>query len=431
MNARDRISSGILFLIALLFLTCFGPGNMAAQITFPGVSFGYEEALPLSDTTRLNVVLVDLKKLRKLGGVAFEGTAVPERAEVHGEIRLEYDPTRADGKRLVVFFGDEEVATRPLFDWALVPIAKFAQSSVAHCVTLFGELKDSRRTRKIFDEHGKVISLHPALEDCLLGWRLWQLDILILGTNNIELPKLHGECLLGAGESEPDPRDGLGACLALEIFNQRFTDEEKAFRSYVVSDYQRPVRFSVHKGILQFTGTPGWRFWRLRRDAPGYDKSTIVDSIRSKLSKRRRLLDSTCTDCSESLHLKRAQHLMSLLRQMDEDVSDRITGGAATLALNTEPEELEVVIAEVTASLHGNKIEHLEKYSEAISSRAALLRGINPAVFDAATDLMTYAAFFRYVRRQAPAAWAAFLSQLGDVSVTPAVRTPTIMMTVK
>jgi hypothetical protein len=68
-----------------------------------------------------------------------------------------------------------------------------------------------------------------------------------------------------------------------------------------------------------------------------------------------------------------------------------------------------------------------EALSDQISSRPDLLRKINPAAWDNGVAVMRYAAFFRYCKRNHPAPWNRLLGELVDVSITPAITTPTVL----
>jgi hypothetical protein len=61
-----------------------------------------------------------------------------------------------------------------------------------------------------------------------------------------------------------------------------------------------------------------------------------------------------------------------------------------------------------------------------LRAERSALRRFNRPVYDAATKTMQYAAFFRYVRKHNAVSWAAFMAQLGNVTVAPQVKTPTL-----
>ena len=57
-----------------------------------------------------------------------------------------------------------------------------------------------------------------------------------------------------------------------------------------------------------------------------------------------------------------------------------------------------------------------------------MLRVINPAVWDAAVNVMRYAAFFRYCKQKNPTQWRVFMAQIKKApALQPPVITPTVM----
>jgi hypothetical protein len=91
-------------------------------------------------------------------------------------------------------------------------------------------------------------------------------------------------------------------------------------------------------------------------------------------------------------------------------------------------ESLSSLLLQLRVGMTSEQVVFLEDYSNRFSSRIDLLRSMNPAVWDAGTAVMRYAALFRYCRQRHPENWAAFLKSLASVRVVPQVRTPTVMM---
>jgi hypothetical protein len=73
------------------------------------------------------------------GGVAFANIAEPLAGTiaVGKPLSLRYDLNKADGKRLEVLVGDK-VINSGLYDWELVPLARFVKVDSWACVSLFG-----------------------------------------------------------------------------------------------------------------------------------------------------------------------------------------------------------------------------------------------------------------------------------------------------
>ena len=69
----------------------------------------------------------------------------------------------------------------------------------------------------------------------------------------------------------------------------------------------------------------------------------------------------------------------------------------------------------------------LEEFSERLSANPTELRSMNPAVWDATTNTMRFAAFFRYCRSHFSDEWQSFLKQIDQVSIEPEIVTPTVI----
>jgi hypothetical protein len=68
-----------------------------------------------------------------------------------------------------------------------------------------------------------------------------------------------------------------------------------------------------------------------------------------------------------------------------------------------------------------------EVLGKEVSDRLALVRSINPAVWDAGANVMRYAAFFRYYKQNYPLKWKQFMAQIKNVKLQPSVKTPNVL----
>jgi hypothetical protein len=200
-----------------------------------------------------------------VGGIAFEAVAIPSASLKGKDVKLSYDKSQKDGNRLVISIGGK--AYRPsLPDWMLVPISKYADSPYTACVSLFGE-----RTNKSYYD----IVYHPAFQNTLMGLRLLHADILLMDVGRFwELPRFNGKVVLGLGESIPGRSNWRSAALEIQSVFRR-----AEFRSWVMTDYQVPVRFSIDGGAFTLTGEPYYYFWRY--DALRNDRVPKVIEVRS------------------------------------------------------------------------------------------------------------------------------------------------------
>jgi hypothetical protein len=296
----------------------------------------------LSEATPISEAVTSPMYLASVGGVAFDQVAKPA-AGISGAIALTYDASAPDGERLNLLIGGEAVKTQ-IYDWMLVPVAKFANSRFTACFTLFGTLSDPKRQAEVeasIDQNKRAMNYHPNLANTLVGLRMFQLDEHILSPDSVDLPKSNGEYVLGAGERAPDIQRGLAALASLDEGIDALPSAAREFQSYLICDYKRQVEFSVVQGKLRMTGTPYYYFWRAGDD---------------------------------------------------------------------------------------DKPIYMRQLSDWVSEQQALLRQINPAVWDAGVNLMQYAAFFRHCKKSYPAVWQKFLAQVAAVSPRPEVKTPTFMI---
>ena len=264
-SRRMRIAVSILSMILCLSLAAqYSPDFQLSGKTLYSVS-----APTLREDTPVSQGVQSPNYLASVGGVAFDGVAKPAAGQSMTRFALSYNPQAENGARLRLTLGGQPV-TVALYDWELVPIARFADSPYRAVFTLFGTVDDPKIQAKIdssFDQSERAMNYHPAVSNTLMGLRMFQLDELILSEDSADLPTQGGRYVLGAGESSPSPHTGLQALARLdqgmdEIIHQSGAD----FQSYVICDYQQTVEFSVLNGELTLTGSPYYYFWNQKDD---------------------------------------------------------------------------------------------------------------------------------------------------------------------
>jgi hypothetical protein len=60
-------------------------------------------------------------------------------------------------------------------------------------------------------------------------------------------------------------------------------------------------------------------------------------------------------------------------------------------------------------------VEEIVELSAKVSGETAMLRAINPSVWDAGLNVLRYAAFFRYLKKEHPRQWQNFMRQIRAV----------------
>ncbi|MFH1843638.1 MAG: hypothetical protein ABIF77_10585 [bacterium] len=391
-----------LFCLVLLVSGLLVAACAQAQIQLGRLSFANSPAMSLSNPTTLARGLGSYGFCGRVGGVAFGGVAEPLGDEhITG---IAHDPSRTDGARLRITLshgdGTEREVAVLLYDWQLVPVARFAGSDQDACFTMFGDLRDEAEQRAREARGDRILNYHPALENSLVGLRLFQADLLILDHNACDLPSLDGDYILGEGEAPPvflRNQDNLARLHA--AMDEKHPDGQ-AFQSYIICDHERPVTFSAPGDTLLLTGQPLWSCWRLR----GGEAEFAAANQRSN-------------DVGN-------QHL----RRLQETDMEHLTVVEFNEKWNDET-WVEEQFSAITDSVFSETVlERMPEYSRWISAEIERNDGVNPAVYAAVVTVMRQAALFRHVRRELPDDWALFEASLADVAVTPAVTTPTVLL---
>lgn len=314
-------------------------------------------------------------KLSRVGGVAFEEVASPGYQLRNKTITIFYNNENRDGRRLGVVVSRDTVYAN-IYDWQLIPIAKYSNSYNTSLVSLFGENGD---------EYNYEIQYHPAIQNTLLGLRIWQADALLTDTENYwELPSRNGRTILGRGEVKPTTRPSL----SINAINSTMYSGEE-YQAWVLTDIEQKITFSISNNSLLFSGSPYYYFWasdytELNAIARQYD--AYVEKITEYVD-----IYGNVISGKESLYKYYEKLLLDLEKKAEQ----------------VEP-----------------KIIYKQVLTESVKKRQKDIRKINPAVYDAALNTMRYSAFFRYIKTNNPGSWSRFLNQIRYVSVRPAIKTP-------
>jgi hypothetical protein len=342
---------------------------------------------------------------RGVGGVAFNAVAEGQNGDV--VLGMRYDPSAPDGSRLVVTVsqGGRSQAVRAfIHDWALVPIARFAQDENGSAMTLFGRLDNEQLERQILQRKGRVINYHPALDNTLIGLRMFHADILIIQPNAVHLFKRNGQMILGSGEVGHNPAQNMDRFRQIAQWQQQEAQRGNRFQSYVVGDLYQRVTFTAFGGRLSFTGTPYWAAWRPKHRSPA-DQAQV-----NQLAQRHNELVRSYNSQVNSYNARRTT--MSSTERASANASLQLTKSQ----LDTVTRQYETL----------TEVEQMTGYSQALSARIQQLGGVNPIVYRALTTMMHYRALFKHYQRRDSSGYAAFVRSLDRVAVWPAVETPTV-----
>jgi hypothetical protein len=369
--------------------------------------------------------------LGSVGGVAFKEAAQPVPGFSAQSIVLEYAPQYPDGRRVSAIVDGQPVQVN-LYDWQLRPIVRFAQSNEHAVFTLFGRLTDQRQQAEVLDNGGRVVNYHPAFENTLLGLRMLQVDNLVASSKGndlaVDLPREHNCYLLGPGEPSPDIANNRAALARYRNAVKASLAEDAAdFRSYVIGDSGREVRFDVERGSLEISGQPGYYFWRYNGDDPAVQQR-VLSSVRTRI----RLAKNTARQSqgagfNENSWL--AAQVVEALRHIDGEPASPWMALTLqswdTKRLNDALENARLEQAMTQPAYR--KIQPRSELSQFVNARIELVRSINPIVWDAATTVMRYSAFFRYCKENNPSAWQDFVARVGAIQIRPSVMTPTVL----
>lgn len=436
-----RVFNRVMAVLLCGLLLCM---TVPAQLTFGPDRLRTAPAPTLRNRTRLRTALPvgrpRLSFVGRVGGVAFDGTATPAADLQISNLTLGYVPTNPDGERLSLTINGQAVSA-PIYDWQLIPIAKFVSSDSYSCFTLFGDLTDRDLQSGVLERGGRVLNYHPAFVNTLMGLRLFQLDNLIISPYSWDLVKDRQTYVLGAGEQAPNTTANK---LGLTAFGQ-FVRGWPEYDSYVISDNRRNIVFDVADNTLKIQGQPSYYFWRL-------DKELLTrEKIEEALTKEGEKLLAEAEKYAQTAGAAGPTEWFTNLLITEARVYDRQIGNyqilqaigyrelerllsikgdvnrRALLATQSVDSLLEQLILLRTLKSIQNAVE-VRELSDKVSNRTDLLRAINPVVWDAGVTLLRYGAFLRYVKEKHPAQWQSFMLQIRRAPrPRPFVTTPTIL----
>jgi len=429
----------VLFLILLLSLSVY------AQMQLGRATLLHAKAPALMNPMHLSSGLSNPGFVSGVGGVVFDAVASPNENITLDNLQMDYLPEEADGKRLVLNINGQNIETH-IYDWQLIPIAKYADSKYYSVFTLFGDLDDENLQDSLVEQGYRILNYHPAFENTLMGLRLFELDILIISDISVDLPEIDGKYILGKGEIPPKIFENtLGALKAQSFLQDSVQNVFGEYRSYIINDYQRDIRFNIENSKLNITGEPYYYLWHYQSDRGGLNSensdsvyteifSEVYAEIESELDAAinrnylsfdekewiiRKILEIT-DDFEEGFAFMQDTVIQDYLEHNDRNTRN-------SYLHRMDVEHLYMLFFNMRIVLKAFRIVHLENASEKISENIDLIKNINPAVWKAGVITMRYSAFFRYIKENFPLQWNSFMKKIQDVEIEPEVETPSIM----
>jgi hypothetical protein len=442
-NLNKRMKTKLLILLSTLFfcLPLYSqliPGRQNIVQLDSNFRVLQPEALPLEESIPMEEGINNSLFLSGVGGVSFDKVALPATNLTVSTLRMNYNKFAEDGSRLELSINNKSIEVN-LPDWLLIPIAKYAESPYYSCVTIFGKLKDKTLEKKVIEHKGRVINYHPSFENTLLGIRLAYMDMLVGYPFANDLPRNSlGSYILGYGETQPDlDANQNGAYYLSQHFIRVQNKYNQTFRSYVISDFSREIKFDIRNDSLIIEGFPYFYCWKYNSDHQNYDINEVAETISAKYNKQ--LGELSVSTGNQTPKGWMVDKLISISNKYNGKYGFYSEGTFVDLVkLKTDEEKRDFLfkydlqslfqlVVSTEAYMDRDSIVYLKEYSDEVSSKPEIFKAANPAVFDATVNTMRFAAFFRYIKTNYSLDWKAFVDQVSEVDPEPRITTPTIM----
>lgn len=385
------------------------------------------KAVPIAHFT----TAMSIASFSKIGGIAFYHTASPQDNLYISSLTLSYNAGARDGNRLNLTLNGQSVHT-PLYDWEMVPIAKYANSDTTEAFTMFGYLEDSLEKEQVLYNGGRVLNYHSAFKNTLMGLRMFQLDLLIADTkNSTDLPANDTGYILGTGERKPDTAKNNKNALIYELYYHIV--KKHSYRSYIICDSNQKITFSVRHDSLKITGEPYYFFWAYNTDTSYRLHDSLYKIIENNIQKEyinkvdtqdireKWLIDNICYTHYQGKrninNIRNSPYYRDTLYPLLHEASSAYSKLYCIYLL--ESMLIEQKLKDLRSEIY------LKDLSTKIADASNLLENINPQVWSAGRKTMQYAAFFRYCKSQYPEMWKNFIKQINSVRIKE-VETPVV-----
>jgi hypothetical protein len=271
MRKLTRVA-GIIFLLAAVCYTGLAQDITVSSINGLGIGANGSGVWDLQKVKQ-NEEIYTHRILSENGGVILQGIAVASGNAVGLPVTMQYNPARPDGQRLLLTIGAMEL-TPDIYDWELIPIARFVESDYTACMTLFDEPRTPDE-RKIHGENkNKGImwaNFHPAFGNSLIGLNLFFVDAMLVNPGLMQfadeafaapIPGYHASALNVRNLSRPlrmENTEMVELFLALEGLYGNYN-------SYIYTDHGTEISYRIENRRIVFSGVPSYRFVYLNHD---------------------------------------------------------------------------------------------------------------------------------------------------------------------
>jgi hypothetical protein len=256
--------------ILLLFVVTYAGFTQVQVATYSSriLGTGAKGAVADFEVAKPGEVVTNYSITSVSGGVIFQATAVPAGNAVGRAVSIAYDPARADGQRLLLNVGGTAITTE-LYDWEIIPIARFVESGYSACMTLFDQPRTQEEwaTHRLNSDSGIMwANFNQAFGNTLIGLNLFFVDAMFVNPSLIQFAdEAFDAPILGYHTSWRNERS---AAKTLRIWNLsrviqilvREQNEIGSWNSYIYTDYGTEISYSIENNRIVFTGVPSYLF---------------------------------------------------------------------------------------------------------------------------------------------------------------------------
>ena len=252
------------FTAALLLTLVLASGLFAIEpVSFValrnyGIMTGRNVSLTVSARGRQTV---SYGVVSRVGGVLFQAVAIPETGVEGMPVSIEYRADQPDGQRLSVTIGNTTV-TADLYDWQLIPTARFAATEYTAGVSLLGRPKTQAEMLLYLEYPGDFMlaEFHPNLINTLTGMNLFFIDAMLVD-GNINRMRQVTDSLSGVipGYNDISVNETESAAGSAHI-RRLLREHMGRWDTYIYTDYGTDIRYGITDSKLTFTGFPSYLF---------------------------------------------------------------------------------------------------------------------------------------------------------------------------
>jgi hypothetical protein len=336
---------------------------------------------------------------------SFQAIAFPANNLSNEIISLDYI-----NKQLIVKIGKRTIYP-DLPDWQLVPIARFANSSYQSVFSPFGNINNGEAP----------YLFHQAFLDNLLGLRLFQANLLNRPDVLWDIPKNeNGDYILAKSEGNFIPYKSQSI---YEAINKGLQSTPNNFTSYLLTDRNVEIIFSIEADQLKFSGHPYYYFIKTKAEpAKATEFSKEIETCYKDIEEAAQVyLKEKYTP-----ELNPRTNLKGLLKVLEENKKNELFDPYSIYYIKKAITKLNELNHLPDEDIKGNS-QTLDDFSASFNKRNwDLLKQYNPLVYSAVENTSHWAAFFRYIRLTNPSNWVLFLKKVENTSniSAPVVKTP-------